>query len=293
MYREKNNLYEYLHSNSINPYIIELLEYVINHRVYHFGNNYINSWENQNLKKNRIKNFLILLYKKIKSKTFKSSTNLILSNAYFTVNDEIENNGFKIVIPWWAFKKTGFYLKDNKFVDLFEKIHNIIRHGGVNNLININTINIIIEFKKEAKSLIKSNNFKAAIFSNDLDFFERLFIDVFKELNIPTFIFLHGLPGRYNNIDDNRADYLIVWGNKIKENYIKAGVDSKKIIVTGHPYYNNLKIKKPQFNLRNILVISKTMNGTPSISDNIILSDRGNCLLYLEIVKKNLNFIWY
>ena len=35
MHREKNNLYEYPHSNSINPYIIELLQYKINHRLYH------------------------------------------------------------------------------------------------------------------------------------------------------------------------------------------------------------------------------------------------------------------
>ena len=67
---------------------------------------------------------------------------------------------------------------------------------------------------------------------------ERMAIDAGKEMGIPTVVFLHGLPARYNKIDDNRANYLCVWGEGIKEQYINVGVDPDKILITGHPSFS-------------------------------------------------------
>ncbi len=290
MVKENNklNLYEYLYGSSTDPYLIELLQYEINKRIYYYGNHYVNSWETTETKTSRVRTVLIDLYKKYNMKSFDNSVNLVLSNSYFSINEELQNQNLRVIIPWWNLKKTGFYLKDKNFIKLFNEISITLKRGSINEIISQKFQDKINIFIRLTKNLIRSNNFKAGFFANDLGFFERIFIDIFKEQNIPTFIFLHGLPGRYNSIDDNRADYLVVWGEKIKENYISAGVSPEKIIVSGHPSYNQIKKDKLKFSLENILVISKPNNGTPAISDNILLSDRGNSLLYLELLKSTL-----
>ncbi len=279
------DLYNYLYENTKNRYIIELLQYEINKRIYYFGNNFINPWEKSCLDKNKIKQFITSKYKTLRSKSLINNHNLVLSDAYFTVNDELKKN-CRVVVPWWTFKRNGIYLKDTRFQKLFYEINQVINNARLDELISEGFIKKITLFINAGEQLIVSHDFKAGIFSNDLGFYERIFIDILKKLNIPTFIFLHGLPARYNNIDDNRADYLIVWGDKIKENYIKAGVDSNKIIVSGHPAYSKPLKKKLKNSLDEVLVISKAMNGAPSISNDIILSDRGNCLLYLKLIQE-------
>jgi len=112
--------------------------------------------------------------------------------------------------------------------------------------------------------------------------YEKMSVAIFKELGKKSFVFLHGLPGRYNNIDDNRADYLVVWGKKIKDLYVATGVDPDKIYISGHPGYGTYDFEKIKIRsgLDNILVLSKSMNGGQH-SDGVRLSDRGNLILYL------------
>jgi hypothetical protein len=93
------------------------------------------------------------------------------------------------------------------------------------------------------------------------------------------------LPGRYNLIDDNRADFLIVWGNRIKKYYIDAGFNAEKIIVCGHPYYREPVSGNLRFGLTDILVLPKIAVGSPH-SDGCNLYDRGNLIVYLFLIKK-------
>jgi hypothetical protein len=122
-------------------------------------------------------------------------------------------------------------------------------------------------------------------------------IKIFKKLNKPSYVFLHGIPGRYNNIDENRTDYLVVWGKKIKQNFVKAGINEKKIIISGHPSYKNYDLSKIKLRtgLDKVLVLSKSMWLSPQ-GDGVQLADRGNIILYLleiqEVLKrKNVKFV--
>jgi len=114
---------------------------------------------------------------------------------------------------------------------------------------------------------------------------ERIAIKVFKEIQKPSFLFSHGLPARYSSIADDRTDYLIVWGEKIKQHYIANGYSSNKIYVSGHPYYQALKKKELRFSLNNILVITKPLPGTQPYNDRSIYFDRGNLILYLYSIQ--------
>lgn len=280
------NLYNYINANSTDSYILELLQYEINRRIYYFGDNFRSSWEGLNFNKIKKRHLVERLYRRIYSKKITNFENLVFSNAYFSLNSEIKKLGTKVITPWWTLKKGSLYIQDENFRRIFEYIYDKINTANLQELLSNSFIEKLRLFIEESHSLVKNSNIKAGFFSNDLGFFERLFIDIFERANIPTFVFLHGLPARYNSIDDNRAKYLIVWGEKIKENYINAGVNASKIFVSGHPHYNKTISPKLRFDLDNVLVLSKPANGTPSISNEIILSDRGNCIVYLEMVKK-------
>jgi hypothetical protein len=131
------------------------------------------------------------------------------------------------------------------------------------------------------KTIYAQPEIKYLFVPNDMSHFERMSVKIFKQLGKKSFIFLHGLPGRYNNIDDNRSDYLVVWGSKIKELYIKGGIKPEKIFISGHPRYNQYKLSdiKLKTGWDNILLIGKSIGGQHS--DEIRLQDRGNILLYL------------
>ena len=256
------NLYSYITDNSTDPYILELLQYEINKRIYYFGDNFRSSWEGSNFSKIKNRQLIERFYRRIYSKQSVSYNNLVLSNAYFSLNNELEKLNFNVATPWWTLKRNGLYLDNSNFIKVFEDVYSKINTATLQELFSDNFIEKFNLFVKASFSIVKTLNFKAGFFSNDLGTFERLFIDIFEKENIPTFIFLHGLPARYNSIDDNRAKYLIVWGEKIKENYIKAGIDASKIFVSGHPYYNKIVSSELRFSFENVLVLSKPANGT-------------------------------
>ena len=93
---------------------------------------------------------------------------------------------------------------------------------------------------------------------------------------------MHGLPGRYDALDDSRGDYLFVWGEKIRENYINAG-SKTNIIVTGHPNFSSFKLveKSPE----NILVLTRSVNGASPYSDRHIVDERGICIQHMYAVE--------
>lgn len=286
------NIIENLKLCSSNKYYIELLEQEINKRVYWFGPNFKKTWNSKKSIKEEIK-FIIKTYAKyVKVNKKCQGKSQIFSNAYFNLNDLIEKKDFEIIIPNWISKKNGNYIGNLNFQNQFNKLNKIILTAELGELLSKQTFELITDFIENVKVEIGKRNIVAGVFSNDLGFYERLFIDVFKQLKIPTFIFLHGLPGRYNSIDDNRTDYLLVWGKRIKENYIKQGVSENKIIVTGHPNQSGYEIKpKLKFSLENILVISRSINGVPSDSENQTIEDRSLIFNYLLNVQKVLSSV--
>jgi hypothetical protein len=88
------------------------------------------------------------------------------------------------------------------------------------------------------------------------------------------------MPGRYNSIDEHRSDYLIVWGEKIKEYYINNGFSPNRVLVSGHPYYGSISGKYLRSDLSDILVLAKIGVGVHH-SDGVRLYDRGNIIVYL------------
>lgn len=209
------------------------------------------------------------------------------SNAYFSFNNELRSLGYSVIKTPWS----GRFLKGSfrKIFPLISLIEDKLRYADFSFLISSDMRSLVEDLEAALYEYYK--NIRALVVPNDMAFFEGISISCFKKLGKPSFVFLHGLPGRYNNIDDNRADYLIVWGDAIKRNYIKSGVPEGKILVSGHPKYKERPSGKLRSGKENILVLTKSNGGAQASTNRTIIEDRGNSILYLYQVQDALTKI--
>lgn len=284
---ENFNLLDYIGNNNvINDETIDALKYELSQHIYYYGENFKNPRENA-LKSNFIKGVLkrLFLYTKILNiKRNAGNSRNILSNAYFTVNDELRKLGYSVFSPSWR-PIDRKILSDWNIYNKSKKIDLKLRHANFKELISDDFISLIDDFKEELLHFCRRQNLIALFVPNDMSFFENISIKVASLSDVPSFIFLHGIPGQYNKIDDNRSDYIIVWGNRIRENYIAEGFKPDKIFVSGHPYYKKFKIAPLRNSFESILVLTKATCGG-QFSNDVVLSDRGNSILYLYSIKK-------
>lgn len=286
-------LLDYLNDIScIDSEKFELLKHELDKHIYSYGDHLINNKENKDT--NKIKNnlrdlieFLFFLFpNKIKIKD-----NTVISNAYFNFSNELLRIGYNpLLSPWkWRPLKSFLFspLYDKKLIFSIKKINNKLKKSSFLDLIDNSFLDEIENIKAFFIDYFSNENIKAFFAPFDLPFFERLLIKVFKELNKPSFICVHGLSGAYSKSDDTSADFLIVFGEKIKEDYIKIGVNKDKIFVSGHPFYKEDRSKsKLRFSLDNILVLTKVTHGFPwSIEGKGVFIDRGRSILYLYSIQ--------
>ena len=281
------SLYNYLNEN-INNENIEILKSEIEYRIYHYGNQFKYPYKKRLFSDYR---YIDRYFRSLmRSKNIANDKSNIISNAYFNLEYELTKSGFNVFSPLWDISPNKFSPYNILSIIKIHKLDNTLKNISINELLSGNISVEIAKAKNILKKYFELYKIRAFITPNDITPFSRIAIDLLKSMNIPTFIFLHGLPARYNIIDENRTDYLMVWGKKIKENYIKKGFSSNKIIVVGHPIYQDVINKKLRFNTDNILLISKSMGGGQS-GDNVVLSDRGNLIVYLLKIQRVLETI--
>jgi hypothetical protein len=284
---QKNNYYINKKLQNYTFDIADSLQYEANSYMYHFGDHFKIYKSNFFIKKMKsfffiIKKSIFFLKRLFKINHFDSKKKFILCNAYFDITNNLKSTLNVIGVPWEN-NKNNIYIFENELNFLINEIQEILQQRSLNKIFDQTFITLISKYKILFKNYLIKNKIKGLIFSIDLTFFESISLSCAKELEIPTFLFLHGLPARYNSIDDNRSDYLIVWGNAIKNNYITNGVSSNKIFVSGHPIYSSIKPKALKSSLENVLVLTKAMCGTPH-SDMVRLMDRSNSLYYLDLI---------
>jgi hypothetical protein len=265
--------------------IVDSLQYEANSYMYHYGDhfNFKKKYIYNNLKSFISKNVLYYFIRFFFGKKINKNKKNVLSNAYFDISSYLKVTLNVIDVPWGN-NINSIIIFNLKLNILTKKIQKIFGQKSLKKILDKSFYDLVYQYKIDFKNHLIKNEIKALIFSIDITFFESISISCAKELGIPTFLFLHGLPARYNHIDDNRTDYLIVWGNAIKDNYISHGVSSDKIFVSGHPIYSKIKSKTLRSSLDNILVLTKAMCGTPH-SDMVRLMDRSNSLYYLDLIK--------
>ncbi|MDD4993345.1 MAG: hypothetical protein PHR83_14055 [Paludibacter sp.] len=281
-------LLEYLKQNTdIDKSKIDLLKYQLDQRIYFFGQHFKYPRENANRFKLFLRNILqdVNAYSLYLTKCISSdSKKRIISNAYFSTNFELEKLNYNVISPIHVKNKANSLVGDFSIYNKFKTVRDVVDKCNFYDLKSDDSLKKIDALFLELYNWYKKSNISSLIVPNDIAFFELLNIRIFKQLQRPSFVFLHGLPCRYNPLDENETDYLIVWGDKIKENYVNAGFCSEKIYISGHPYYN----KKIEFKLRNsldnILILTKSIEGAQH-RDKVRLGDRGNIILYLYSIQ--------
>ncbi|OGR69965.1 MAG: hypothetical protein A2089_11470 [Elusimicrobia bacterium GWD2_63_28] len=273
----------------LDPETVDALKYELDKRIYYYGAQFAYPQERTYLERRYrgLKTLVRGAAARLKPfrKGGRAALRRVSSNAYFNLNTELEAAGFAAEGAPWTLSRAE--LGDEKLSRQIDYLKKAFELADFRTLVSPAFLERVRAFKAALMEFYRRRNYAALVVPFDMPFFERCAIAAFRELGRPSFVALHGLPGRYNAVDDNRADYLLVWGDRIKELYVKAGVRPEKIFVTGRPGFAAPPPAAPRLTAEDVLVISKSMNGSQHSGEEI-LTDRGNLPLYLLSVRKGL-----
>lgn len=272
----------------------DLLKYELDQRCYYYGDHYLNSLEKKHsfkaeIEKNALEK-LIDAYVWLNSFSKTSHSAKILSTAYHNIPEKFKNEQFSFSRPPWNYNKDSSNVFD---FALYQKAKYLLRQVEGRNfqeLFSDEFSQLIDDFSKQLEGYLVKNNFVANFLPADVGFFEKLSIQVGKQLGIPSFLFIHGLPAAYNSIENNRTDYLVVWGEAIKRNFVQHGIAPSKIIVAGHPAYSRPVHTKLRNEWNDILIVTKSIPGS-QISHHYSIKDRSNLIYYLGVLQQTLESI--
>ena len=273
-------------SNNNNAYCLDLLKHELDWHIYDYGDHANHG--NRRGKRFRKEDFILLLKYILHKNTFEQKRERnILSFIPFSLDETIKSIGFEPFSTCFNVRNNSSLIKSNFLIKSKIKLDKIIRSNDFNEIIS-NDFNFIKEFKIEYLKIIEKYDFTSLFVLTDQQFLSRVTIDVFKELNKKSFIFSHGLPAVYSKDIDNRSDYLMVWGEAIKQNFIEAGFEKEKIIVLGNPKYKNILQKKViNWNAKNIVVFPESsILWHQHTYDEPTLIDRSRMILYLYEVQQ-------
>ena len=207
----------------------------------------------------------------------------VICDAYFNVGKLLKENGYKVELPPWINDKLS-----PEAMRTAQRI-SITSTTDFNELISEDLKEKVYRLKDELINFFLVNHTPFVLFANGEQPLYRICIDACKEIGVPTGVFLHGLPARYNFNDNYRPDYLFVWGPKIKENFENIGIPSK-ILVVGHPTLSQYRVVKKSS--ENILVLTQAINFT-SCSQGYLMSDPGLTIQYIYAVENVLKSLGY
>lgn len=266
----------------------ELIRYEMDSRIYYYGDHYKHHLERkpaifEQLKDSLVEISLSLLIF-IRSKKKQITRPAILSTAYFNIQNHFDQNRLIISRPPWQYNEYKYNFYNYELYKEANKIKRQLLTKDAAELMTNTFFEKVRNFENKLEKWILEKDFKAVFVPSNVGFFDKLAIRIFRKINRPSFTFIHGLPGAYSKIDNNLADYLAVWGESIRNNYIREGINAKKIIVTGHPKYITELRDSLTFNLNNVLVISKSLPGA-QVGGRYTLRDRSNLIYYLLLIR--------
>ena len=226
----------------------------------------------------------------IQSNTKQSNNIKVLSTLKLPQKDthSLSQLGFDSYSPIWHPLRKKYIFGDYKTLKWHKNIQNRIRNDDFHLFLDSKFHEELETFQQYLLAQYQEQDFRALFLYTDQYFYSKYSIDIFKKMNRPSFVFTHGMPGMYSKEVDNRSDYLMVWSEKIRKNYIDVGFDPSKVKVVGHPLYKNLdKVKSLRSDLSDILIIPvSSVTWHQHEYDNTVVNDASMVLLYLYKVQK-------
>jgi hypothetical protein len=266
------------------------LKFELDRRIYHYGDHFFKSYEADHSTQLsqlslRLRNFFLMIKVLLNNKALHIPKNTIVTNCYVSINYSLQSKLHHLIRPPWDLS-----LKQNVFCSYasfkkLNKIKNILNSSSLATMLKPSTLNELSAAGLELEAFYSNPNIKGAIFPNDVGFFETQSIQILKKLNKPSFLLLHGIPGVYNNEMYNRSDYLLVWGEGLKNIFVQKGFSPEKIKVVGHPITGNFP-KKLKSSLESILILGSSIPGSQHHHNKLVLRDRGNIIFYCYLIEK-------
>lgn len=286
----KKNLFEFLYSSQPEyQEYIEFLEYEIHERVYYYGDQFKNHRDNRGVLskiKFLYKHFKVIIYTLILSFLNKKELDKKsgLSSSYLNYDEQLESKDLIIDrLPWAPKLGRPMNISINDYLK-FLKIDYRLNFYNTYDLISLKNIESIKEFKSFFKEYVIKNNYSFLIVPGDLDFWSRMAISVFNELNMPSICVAHGwMPSEYVGVSDSKVSHTAKWGEFEKNAYINSSFNPNNITTIGHPAYK-LNSQNLKFSFENILVLTKSMAGVVLAKEKFI-EDRGNTIMYLMAIQ--------
>lgn len=237
-----------------------------------------------NIRLIQILQYLIAIYRK--PSPVSSGQLNILSAADFPRDNPLNGLGYKVFSPAWHAIGKENIIGDKKTIRWHKDIQKLLRKSEFNAFLDTRLHQNLESFQEHLLSQYQKFDLRALILSTDQSFYSKYSIDIFSKMQRPSFVFSHGLPAIYSKEVDHRPDYLMVWGKKIKENYLNAGFDESKVKVIGHPKYKALSPNKSlRSDLSDVLVIPVSSAIYHQHEYEAILTDRSVVVLYLYMVQ--------
>lgn len=271
------------------PEYLEFIKSPLDARFDHYGNHFKQHFDSSKFFScAQLVYILIVIYSFILSYTKKDKIVDILSTAYFNTDSILKSvYGYRVSRPPWALNLKYSNIFDVKLVKAAYEIINTFEKGNLEYITSDFFISKIVNFELAFEKYLLNHGIKALIVPQDIGFFEKLAIRLCAKLNIPSFAFVHGLQFHLNDIDFNRTDYLVVWGELSKNDFVSKGFSKDKIFVSGHPNFADLNVikSKLEFDFKNIVVLTLSLPGI-SPSDVRNITNRSNCIFYLSVIKR-------
>lgn len=225
----------------------------------------------------------------IQSNTKQSGTKKVLSTLMLPQKEilSLSKFGLESYSPIWHPLRKKNIFGDYKTLKWHKNIQDRIRNDDFHSFLDSKFHEDLETFQQYLLTQYQEQNFRALFLYTDQYFYSKYSIDIFKKMDRPSFVFTHGMPGIYSLEVDNRSDYLMVWSEKIKENYINVGFEPSKVKVLGHPLYKNLeKEKSLRSDLSDILIIPvSSVTWHQHEYNNIVVNDASMVVLYLYKVQ--------
>ena len=134
----------------------------------------------------------------------------------------------------------------------------------------------------------KFNDFDGLFVGDDEYFICKLFIDAFKEMNIPTYNWSHGIEASVGM--PLRTDFVLVWGPDMKKTLIKDGKKEESILVSGNiNYFSAENIRNFRNSFDDVLVLTSVTIGHIRHTwdyESFAQWDRSLLLTYIYSVEK-------
>lgn len=212
----------------------------------------------------------------------------VLSFIEFPIAKNLDDLGLHPLSPSWNRVEGSTILGDLKTISWFRRIHKTVKSGNLKQFLNPEFHEDFLSIQDHLIEQYRKYNIRALLLRSDVYYMSKFALDLFNQMQLPTFIFTHGLPAIYSLEVDNRSDYLMVWGEKMRQNYIDVGFDPAKIKVVGHPSYQNVpKSQDLSNNFSDVLVIPVSASlGHQNEYERTVLMDKSATVLYLYKVQK-------